>query len=186
MDAGVPFQVGSGLNACTHPEEAGASPPEAWAAAAPLSSSQPGGAGKHVSHPSTAAPSPDGPPGLSPQQAGCTLLPAVTRPPACDPHRLPRSFRRGPLPAGRTPRLQAGCPRPSAVWAQTSVPSASASSLTQPLRAPSFPSPTSRRQSCGLFFRLAACSPLRASTQALPSAQATFPPSLQPQEAGVS
>lgn len=169
-----------------HPEEAGASPPEAWAAAASLSSSQPSGAGKHVSHPSTAAPSPDGPPGLSPQQAGCTLLPAVTRPPACDPHRLPRSFRRGPLPAGRTPRLQAGCPRPSAVWAQTSVPSASASSPTQPLRAPSFPSPASRRQSCGLFFRLAACSPLRASTQALPSAQATFPLSLQPQEAGVS
>lgn len=51
---------------------------------------------------------------------------------------------------------------------------------------PSFPSPMSRRQSCGLFSRLAACSPLRASPRALPSAQATFPRSLQPRGAGVS
>lgn len=57
---------------------------------------------------------------------GCLLPPAVTQAPARDPHRLLRSFRRGPLPAGQTP----GCPRPSAVWAQTSLPSAS--SPTQP------------------------------------------------------
>lgn len=110
---------------------------------------------------------------------GCLLPPAVTQPPARDPHRLLRSFGRGPLPAGQTP----GCPRPSAVWAQTSLPSACLP-LSPP--GPSFPSPTSRRQSYGLFSRLAACSPLRASPRALPSAQATFPHSLQPRGAGVS
>lgn len=49
---------------CVHPEEAGASPPEAWAAA-PRSSSQPSRASKLVPHPSAAAPCPDGP-GRSP------------------------------------------------------------------------------------------------------------------------
>lgn len=110
---------------CVHPEEAGASPPEAWAAA-PRSSSQPSRASKLVPHPSAAAPCPDGP-GRSPAAgwaASCRQQSLSS--PARDPHRLLRSFRRGPLPAGQTP----GCPRPSAVWAQTSLPSAS--SPTQP------------------------------------------------------
>lgn len=100
---------------------------------------------------------------------GCLLPPAATQPPARDPHRLLRSFRRGPLPAGQTPGvqdpLQSGHRLP---FLPLRLP------LSPP--GPSFPSPTSRRQSCGLFSRLAACSPLRASPRALPSAQATFPP----------
>lgn len=163
---------------CVHPEEAGASPPEAWAAA-PRSSSQPSRASKLVPHPSAAAPCPDGP-GRSPAAgwaASCRQqslsLPRVTRT-ACSGASGEALCLQDKLPGVQDP-LQSGHRLP---FLPLRLP------LSPP--GPSFPSPMSRRQSCGLFSRLAACSPLRASPRALPSAQATFPRSLQPRGAGVS
>lgn len=163
---------------CVHPEEAGASPPEAWAAA-PRSSSQPSRASKLVPRPSAAAPCPDGP-GRSPAAgwaASCRQQslspPRVTRT-ACSGASGEALCLQDKLPGVQDP-LQSGHRLP---FLPLRLP------LSPP--GPSFPSPMSRRQSCGLFSRLAACSPLRASPRALPSAQATFPRSLQPRGAGVS